>query len=133
MTGTGRAAWLATVARALDASPEVEAEVLAELSAHLDDAVETARIDAFTRVVWSNEPVRTQGLSIIIAGSGATSVGQVVGLLAEHELSGPVAVGASRTSNPNAAPTVSGLLLSDATGSTTRARIVSSLPEAFTV
>jgi hypothetical protein len=42
MTGTRRAAWLAAVARALDASPEVEAEVLAELSAHLDDAAAAA-------------------------------------------------------------------------------------------
>jgi hypothetical protein len=32
-----RAAWLAAVARGLDAAPDVEAEVLAELAAHLDD------------------------------------------------------------------------------------------------
>ena len=32
-----RSTWLARVARALDASPEVEADVLAELAAHLDD------------------------------------------------------------------------------------------------
>ncbi len=35
--GAGTTAWLGVVGRALDASPEVEAEVLAELATHLDD------------------------------------------------------------------------------------------------
>ncbi|MHB8893405.1 MAG: permease prefix domain 1-containing protein, partial [Candidatus Limnocylindrales bacterium] len=38
----GRDAWLAAVGRQLDAAPDSEAEVLEELSAHLDDRVAEA-------------------------------------------------------------------------------------------
>ncbi len=48
------------------------------------DGVPANGIDEFTQVSWAKEPVRTKGLSIIIVGSGATSIGQIVGLIAEH-------------------------------------------------
>lgn len=48
------------------------------------DAAEAPRIDAFTKVYWTKEPVRAKGLTIIIAGSGTTTEGKIVELIAEH-------------------------------------------------
>ncbi len=88
--GTG--AWLGAVGRALDASPEVEAEVLAELATHLEDEAADAMahgLDPATAERWAIERLgdaaalgralrrarRRPRAALALAGGGVIAVG----------------------------------------------------------
>jgi metallo-beta-lactamase family protein len=46
------------------------------------------RFDAFFRIHWSKQPVVADGLSIIIAGSGTTTEGTIVGIISDFATDG---------------------------------------------
>ncbi len=92
MADVDRSTWLGRVGRALDASPEVEADVLAELAAHLDDEEADGVAHGLDPVTASRRAVgrlgdpgslghalrrahRTPRAALGIAGGGAIAIG----------------------------------------------------------